>query len=485
MSGGASATRSSLTRRRWYVPTANKFLALVLVMQGFLFLSAQYGWFWFNQYKGHTVLITVAATVVLLVLLVAWVLVSRLFRAKMQFSLATLLLVVPVLAIPCGWFARERELAAQQDAFFEHLFSHSSYRPLQDNPYDVYEPRSVLERYLQPRLGHAFFYDLSYVSINDGTDADVLAIGRHTKMKSLSLDDCILTDVGVAHLNRLQGVPQIRIRLRTRGPAGVRYLKGLRRVTSIMVDDRAVTDGDLENFQGLSELKNLFLEANVITDRGLAHLEGLTRLQCLYLQGTRITDEGLKHLSGMTNLQVLRLDKTGITNNGLQHLAGLTRLESLGLNETGVTEDGCQHLQGLTHLNELMLDRTEVSDVGPLARHLARVPLKRLSLSKTSVSDEGLEGIGKLAQLEWLNLSQTKVTDAGLPHLQSLKRLAELDLDHNAITDAGIETLERLVRLKKVEAAGTKVTWSVLNDFSTRNPILRSRALGPGKNSPR
>ncbi len=48
-----------------------KFLWAVLVMQGVLFLGSHYRWFWFNERKGGTVLITVAATAVALLLLVA------------------------------------------------------------------------------------------------------------------------------------------------------------------------------------------------------------------------------------------------------------------------------------------------------------------------------------------------------------------------------------------------------------------------------
>jgi hypothetical protein len=36
---------------RWYSPTPAKFLFAVLVMQGVLFLSAHYRWFWFNERK--------------------------------------------------------------------------------------------------------------------------------------------------------------------------------------------------------------------------------------------------------------------------------------------------------------------------------------------------------------------------------------------------------------------------------------------------
>src|SRR5262245_7333798 len=102
------------TTPRWHAPTPGKFLFAVLVLQGVLFLSARYRWFWFNEFKGCTVLIAMAATAALLLLLGGWVLVSRFMKTRTQFSLATLLLMVPVAAVPCCWFARELALAQKQ-----------------------------------------------------------------------------------------------------------------------------------------------------------------------------------------------------------------------------------------------------------------------------------------------------------------------------------------------------------------------------------
>jgi hypothetical protein len=46
-----TADNSSTCNPRWYAPTPGKFLLAVLVMQGILFLSAQYRWFWFNEHR--------------------------------------------------------------------------------------------------------------------------------------------------------------------------------------------------------------------------------------------------------------------------------------------------------------------------------------------------------------------------------------------------------------------------------------------------
>jgi hypothetical protein len=41
----------TIPQHRWNAPTPAKFLFAVLVMQGVLFLSAHYRWFWFNERK--------------------------------------------------------------------------------------------------------------------------------------------------------------------------------------------------------------------------------------------------------------------------------------------------------------------------------------------------------------------------------------------------------------------------------------------------
>lgn len=110
-----SAADASLTRRRrGYVPTPAKFLLAVLVMQGVLFLSSHYRWFWVNEQRSFAALVAVIASTAVVLLLVSFVLVSRFFKSKAQFGLSTLFLMVLVVAMPFGWWAREVELARRQ-----------------------------------------------------------------------------------------------------------------------------------------------------------------------------------------------------------------------------------------------------------------------------------------------------------------------------------------------------------------------------------
>jgi hypothetical protein len=257
MSGESPAPLPAPAKSPWYTPTANKFLALVLLMQGVLFLSSHYRWFAFNQHKGYTVLITVAATVVLLTLLLGWVLMSWFFKRKQQFSLATLMLMVPVMAIPCGWLGREIDRARNVAEAKKAL-------------YFGFGPASFLFReephFLESLLGREFFKeDLRHFQVSHAGDRDLEHLAHFTELEVLSIGR----------------TPEVNRRL------GMMYAADW---------EPRPTDAGIRHLRGLTRLKDLDLSGTDITDAGLAHLKGLTSLANLNLAGTLVTVEGVEQL---------------------------------------------------------------------------------------------------------------------------------------------------------------------------------------------
>lgn len=223
---------------RWYSPTPAKFLFAVLAMQSVLFLSTHYRWCWLNERKGWPVLITVAATAGALVLLLATVVASRFRKSKSQFGLATLLLMVPLTAIPCGWLAREIEQSRQQRDLLEL-----------ENSYHLSDAVNLPDVFTEI-VGADFFRHVTSLSVigDSMNDAHMVKISGLTRLKSLDLQKTEVTDAGLVHL------------------------------------------------EGLSQLHVLWLSETRVTDAGLQHLEGLTQLQDLYLDGTQVTDAGIDRL---------------------------------------------------------------------------------------------------------------------------------------------------------------------------------------------
>lgn len=313
-------------RPRWYVPTLAKFLFGVLVMQGVLYLSAHYRWFWFNERKGYTVLITVAATAIALLLLVGFVVASRFFKAKAQFGLSTLLLMVPVTGVPCAWLAREIELARRQRDALAWINAGRGYghlsrvvisiglverrKPPQSRFFDFAEDR------LSAWLGDDFFDDVTAISISKPD-----ALERVHLLRQLKYIGCRSPiEIDLAHLRGLNHLQTLDLDYCQIIGTRLEPLRNLPALQKLSLIGTNVTDGDLEVLTHLKQLKELSLGLTAVTDAGLKHVAGVTQLTMLHLPRTPITNEGLKQLKGLSGLRMLELIGCDVTAEGVEQL---------------------------------------------------------------------------------------------------------------------------------------------------------------------
>jgi len=78
--------------------------------------------------------------------------------------------------------------------------------------------------------------------------------------------------------------------------------------------------------------------------------------------------------------------------------------------------------------------------------------------ARSDVSDDDLNRLACLYELERLEVPDAKITDAGLARLRGLKNLRELDLRGNPITDAGLRHLRGLTNLQRLDLSQTEIT---------------------------
>ncbi|MGA2619521.1 MAG: GYF domain-containing protein [Thermoguttaceae bacterium] len=142
-------------------------------------------------------------------------------------------------------------------------------------------------------------------------------------------------------------------------------------------------------------------------------------------------------------------------------LAGIEKLrflEHLSLSRSRITDAGLQRLRRLGQLKSLSLDDSPyVSDAG-LEYIKGFTQLDSLSLRKTKITDAGLANLQGLAKLQTLNLVGTRITDRGLASLRDLNNLKTLYLDSTDVTDAGIAELQGLPHIVLLGVSGTHVT---------------------------
>ena len=235
-----------------------------------------------------------------MLLMVLWFLSAIVFRWRFQFSIRSLLALALVVAIPCSWFAVERQRAAEQRdavAAIRALGGHGRYRVrvLYDYEAKALSSRSWRTGGLQPPgpawarrvLGIDFFADAVEVGYPEpyvyyGTnwhapgrpiaDADMARIGGLARLERLDLADSGVSDAG---LNRV---------------------RGLAHLTWLSLYDCRVTDAGLDDLKGLTRLRTLVLGETQVTDAGLDRLKGFRQLRDLYLPHDRVTPDGVARL---------------------------------------------------------------------------------------------------------------------------------------------------------------------------------------------
>jgi hypothetical protein len=79
----------------------------------------------------------------------------------------------------------------------------------------------------------------------------------------------------------------------------------LSRLQRLSISSSPISDDGLKNLRGLTSLRQLFLHGTSISDEALVNLQGLARLELLTLVDTQITDAGLTHLRRLRCLQEL------------------------------------------------------------------------------------------------------------------------------------------------------------------------------------
>lgn len=130
--------------------------------------------------------------------------------------------------------------------------------------------------------------------------------------------------------------------------------------------------------------------------------------------------------------------------------AYLNGVSALSDNELGF-------ISAASQLQLLDLSRTRVTDRG--LETLGRIrALCWLYLGHLNLTDDGIAQLAELTELQALHLAHTKVTGTGFRHLRKLQKLAWLDLSGAPVGDHIVPELIALENLKHIELDGTNVS---------------------------
>lgn len=133
------------------------------------------------------------------------------------------------------------------------------------------------------------------------------------------------------------------------------------------------------------------------------------------------------------------------------------------------TDEHLQRVSIVRELEELDIGHTKVTDKG--LEYLAGMPLRELDVSADAVTDQGLDSILKIRTLSKLVITETPITDEGIAKLIKLRKLNSLIAAGTKLTNKGVAHLVSAPRLQRLDITSTLVTNECLQDIS-RMPKL-------------
>ena len=375
--------------------------------------------------------------------------------------------------------------------------------------------------------GDATSLDLS--GVRDIGDADLIEIGRLTRLERLDLSGTSITDAGIAHLRACETLRDVNLAGTSTGDGALRALAGKPLLHSFQSGAGVTDDGIallhewpvFKAWQGGEERlellawdasPNFLVLRGPFTDRGLARLRGLDGLFALNLDDARLaitagcldtlrelphlarlsveaTDAWMPGLATLPQLRFLGIQDTPATDDGWVELARSSTIEQIwGRRCHGLRRRGFLALAGMPALRGLSVSCLNVDDEGLAA--LPRFPALR-ELMPMDIPDAGYRHIGRCEEIESLILMYCRdTTDAATEHLPSLSKLTSYFNSYTTITDrtpeilstmdaleritfdtchgltdSGVARLARLPRLRELRVSGRGVTAAVRQAF--------------------
>ncbi len=264
------------------------------------------------------------------------------------------------------------------------------------------------------------------------TDEDMDNIAKLTKLKSLSLTKCSVSDLS--------------------------KLSGLSELESLILSGNKVTD--LTALSGLKNLRTLYLDGNPV--ESLEPLYELSALSTLDIRSREITDTELEALKkALPNCSVF--SDTPIEEVKEIKLGGVTfKSDVTELDLSGKGIDDISQLADCTKLTALKLGGNSISSISVLAY---MPELKSLDLSGNKVSD--LSPLMSLTGIEFLNLEGNSITK--LTPLAAMTGLNELWLGGNKLQS--ISVLVGMTKLNKLGLEGCGVKDSDLTALASLSTL--------------
>ncbi|HJT30571.1 MAG TPA: redoxin family protein, partial [Pirellulales bacterium] len=331
------------------------------------------------------------------------------------------------------------------------------------------------------------------------TDAGLAHLANCRNLEQLDVRGSELTDTGLERL--VADCPHLRELMVDNTPVttkGLRCLGSLSQLERLGCYGTPIDDSVVEHFGSLDKLREIIGDVRVgnagaenlaalpslerlplwgkCDDRCMASVAAMRSLKDLSIQNTRITDEGFALLAGSPTIERVQITGSRMTTRCLETLATMPRLKRVGLLNVDPKADGEPIWKGLENLQSLDWELS-LWDCPPLAKDdFAKLAgfqnLVQLRIGGLQpITDADLQHLCALKKLKFLELASSIATDEGLELLGSLPNLETLRISCLA-TEKGLEALGRSPRLVRLKIGSPYLTDEKAKQFHGAHPRL-------------
>jgi hypothetical protein len=183
------------------------------------------------------------------------------------------------------------------------------------------------------------------------------------------------------------------------------------------------------------------------------------------------TAKDLAPLAELRHVWELDLMGTFVNDDTLEWLKNMEELRRLYISRTRVTDQGLRKLGCLKRLNYVIIhakiDSKEAKMTDGAVRELATLPaLQTLMLNNVEISDAGVAFLAANPNLEMLAvspdpISKVKISDAGVAAMAAMPKLGSLGLNRSAVTDGALAVMAKpgaFAKLAVLDLSNTAVS---------------------------
>lgn len=195
------------------------------------------------------------------------------------------------------------------------------------------------------------------------------------------------------------------------------------------------------------------------------------QVKAIYCTGLDLDDANFANFARFVNVTILDLNATDITDKSIDSLLPMTKLKSLDLSKTFITRAGLSRLDKLKNLEALCAEGVKL---GPGSLKLVRgFNLKLLKVGMTGICNDDLKDISGQSRLYELQIGGNPITNDGLNHILNLKNMQFLDLTDSRVTALGLLKLKVLPQLKMIKIRTNNFSQSDRAALATQLPSVK------------